>query len=105
MNRSMRIPLPEASPRCDCPRSARCESTFLATPARRANRPWLALSLFAGLLLLVQARSEEQFFLRDGDRVVAIAAFRAGLAEQDGMGDDGGPGTDGAGPAGPQGGG
>ena len=30
-----------------------------------------------------------------------IAAFRAGLAEQDGMGDDGDPGTDGASPAGP----
>jgi ribose-phosphate pyrophosphokinase len=27
--------------------------------------------------------------LAEGDRVVAIAAFRAGLAEQDGMGDDG----------------
>jgi len=36
--------------------------------------------------------------LAEGDRVVAIAAFRAGLAEQDGMGDDDGPGTDGAGP-------
>src|SRR4051812_800951 len=34
--------------------------------------------------------------LAEGDRVVAIAAFRAGLAEQDGMGDDDGPGTDGA---------
>jgi DNA gyrase subunit A len=31
--------------------------------------------------------------LAEGDRVVAIAAFRAGLAEQDGMGDDGAPGT------------
>ena len=30
--------------------------------------------------------------LAEGDRVVAIAAFRAGLAEQDGMGDDGDPG-------------
>ena len=39
--------------------------------------------------------------LAEGDRVVAIAAFRAGLAEQDGMGDDGAPGTDGAGPTGP----
>jgi DNA gyrase subunit A len=29
--------------------------------------------------------------LAEGDRVVAIAAFRAGLAEQDGMGDDGAP--------------
>src|SRR4051794_30838781 len=39
--------------------------------------------------------------LAEGDRVVAIAAFRAGLAEQDGMGDDDGPGTDGASPTGP----
>ena len=39
--------------------------------------------------------------LAEGDRVVAIAAFRAGLAEQDGMGDDGAPGTDGASPTGP----
>ena len=38
--------------------------------------------------------------LAEGDRVVAIAAFRAGLAEQDGMGDDGGPGTDGSSPSG-----
>ena len=33
--------------------------------------------------------------LAEGDQVVAIAAFRAGLAEQDGMGDDGDPGSDG----------
>src|SRR5215218_809995 len=39
--------------------------------------------------------------LAEGDRVVAIAAFRAGLAEQDGMGDDGEPGSDGASPSGP----
>jgi DNA gyrase subunit A len=39
--------------------------------------------------------------LAEGDRVVAIAAFRAGLAEQDGMGDDDDPGTDGTSPAGP----
>jgi DNA gyrase subunit A len=31
--------------------------------------------------------------LAEGDSVAAIAAFRAGLAEQDAMGDDGGPGT------------
>src|SRR4051794_23414186 len=31
--------------------------------------------------------------LAQGDRVVAIAAFRTGLAEQDGMGDDGDPGA------------
>ena len=31
--------------------------------------------------------------LAEGDRVVAIAVFRAGLAEQDGMGDDGDPGA------------
>ena len=39
--------------------------------------------------------------LAEGDRVVAIAAFRAGLAEQDGMGDDGDPGTDGTSPSAP----
>ncbi len=39
--------------------------------------------------------------LAEGDRVVAIAAFRAGLAEQDAMGDDGGPGPDGTSPTGP----
>jgi hypothetical protein len=31
--------------------------------------------------------------LAEGDRVVAIAAFRAGLADQDAMGDDGAPGA------------
>ena len=39
--------------------------------------------------------------LNEGDRVVAIAAFRAGLAERDGMGDDGDPGTEGASPTDP----
>ena len=39
--------------------------------------------------------------LAEGDRVVAIAAFRAGLAEQDGMGDDDAPGTAGTSPADP----
>src|SRR6188472_753592 len=39
--------------------------------------------------------------LAQGDRVVAIAAFRAGLAEQDGMGDDDGPEPDGSSPTGP----
>jgi DNA gyrase subunit A len=39
--------------------------------------------------------------LAEGDRVVAIAAFRAGLAEQDAMGDDGEPGSDGTSPTGP----
>src|SRR6187431_3722237 len=36
-----------------------------------------------------QARGVITMRLNEGDRVVAIAAFRAGLAEQDGMGDDG----------------
>ena len=36
--------------------------------------------------------------LAEGDRVVAIAAFRAGLAEQDGMGDDDDPSAGGADP-------
>jgi DNA gyrase subunit A len=43
--------------------------------------------------------------LAEGDSVAAIAAFRAGLAEQDGMGDDGAPGADGAALTGPEGGG
>jgi hypothetical protein len=36
--------------------------------------------------------------LADGDRVVAIAAFRSGLAERDGIGDNGDPEPDGSGP-------
>jgi DNA gyrase subunit A len=39
--------------------------------------------------------------LAEGDRVVAIAAFRAGLAERDGMGDDGPPEAGGPGITGP----
>jgi DNA gyrase subunit A len=42
--------------------------------------------------------------LAEGDRVAAIAAFRPGLAERDGMGDDGGPTSGGPGQAGPGGG-
>jgi DNA gyrase subunit A len=42
--------------------------------------------------------------LAEGDRVAAIAAFRPGLADRDGMGDDGAPATDGPGQAGPGGG-
>jgi hypothetical protein len=38
--------------------------------------------------------------LGDGDKVVAIAAFREGLAERGGMGDNDDPQPDGAGPAG-----
>ena len=41
--------------------------------------------------------------LAEGDRVAAIAAFRPGLADRDGMGDDGAPATDGPGQAGPDG--
>ena len=41
--------------------------------------------------------------LAEGDRVVAIAAFRAGLAERDGMGDDDDPAPEGPAPAGPAG--
>src|SRR4029078_5781657 len=36
--------------------------------------------------------------LAEGDRVVAIAAFRSGLAERDGIGDNGAPEPDGSGP-------
>ncbi len=39
--------------------------------------------------------------LAEGDRVVAIAAFRAGLADRDGMGDDDDPGSGGPGEAAP----
>ncbi|MFP5343380.1 MAG: DNA gyrase subunit A [Candidatus Limnocylindria bacterium] len=39
--------------------------------------------------------------LAEGDRVVAIAAFRAGLADAGTIGDDGGPATDGPGQTGP----
>jgi DNA gyrase subunit A len=42
--------------------------------------------------------------LAEGDRVAAIAAFRPGLADRDGMGDDGAPATDGPGQTGPSGG-
>ena len=52
-----------------------------------------------------QARGVIVMRLAEGDRVVAIAAFRAGLAERDGMGDDDDPAADGPGPAGPGGGG
>ena len=46
-----------------------------------------------------QARGVITMRLNEGDRVVAIAAFRAGLAERDGMGDDGGPDAGNGGPA------
>ena len=42
--------------------------------------------------------------LAEGDRVVAIAAFRAGLAEREPMGDDDTPATGGPGQPGPSGG-
>ena len=42
--------------------------------------------------------------LAEGDRVAAIAAFRPGLADRDGMGDDDAPATGGPGQAGPGGG-
>jgi DNA gyrase subunit A len=48
-----------------------------------------------------QARGVIVMRLAEGDRVAAIAAFRPGLAERDGMGDDGDPGTDGANPTDP----
>ena len=38
-----------------------------------------------------QARGVITMRLNESDKVVGIAAFRAGLAEQDGMGDDGDP--------------
>ena len=51
-----------------------------------------------------QARGVITMRLNEGDRVVGIAAFRAGLAERDGMGDDGAPESGGPGQAGPNGG-
>ena len=48
-----------------------------------------------------QARGVITMRLNEGDKVVGIAAFRAGLAEQDGMGDDGGPETAGSSPTDP----
>jgi DNA gyrase/topoisomerase IV subunit A len=42
--------------------------------------------------------------LAEGDRVVAIAAFRAGLADPDGIGDDDAPGVGSPGQPGPSGG-
>jgi hypothetical protein len=43
--------------------------------------------------------------LNEGDKVVGIAAFREGLAEREGMGDNGAPGAGLTGPeAGPSGG-
>jgi DNA gyrase subunit A len=49
-----------------------------------------------------QARGVITMRLNEGDRVVGIAAFRAGLAERDGMGDDDAPGA-GPGQPGPSG--
>ena len=42
--------------------------------------------------------------LAEGDRVAAIAAFRPGLADRDGMGDDDAPAEGGPGQTGPTGG-
>jgi DNA gyrase subunit A len=50
-----------------------------------------------------QARGVIVMRLAEGDRVAAIAAFRPGLAERDGMGDDGDPESGGPGQAGPSG--
>src|SRR3954452_15125906 len=41
-----------------------------------------------------QARGVITMRINEGDRVVAISAFRAGLAEQEGIGDNDAPGTD-----------
>ena len=51
-----------------------------------------------------QARGVIVMRLAEGDRVAAIAAFRPGLADRDGIGDDGAPATGGPGQAGPSGG-
>ena len=50
-----------------------------------------------------QARGVITMRLNEGDRVVGIAAFRAGLAERDLIGDDGAPEAGGPGQAGPEG--
>ena len=46
-----------------------------------------------------QARGVITMRMNEGDRVVAISAFRAGLAEQEGIGDNGAPEPGGGGPA------
>ncbi len=51
-----------------------------------------------------QARGVIVMRLAEGDRVAAIAAFRPGLADRDGMGDDGAPATGGPGQTDPSGG-
>jgi DNA gyrase subunit A len=51
-----------------------------------------------------QARGVIVMRLAEGDRVAAIAAFRPGLADRDGMGDDDAPATGGPGQTGPSGG-
>jgi DNA gyrase subunit A len=51
-----------------------------------------------------QARGVIVMRLAEGDRVAAIAAFRPGLADRDGMGDDGDPAEGGPGQTGPAGG-
>jgi DNA gyrase subunit A len=51
-----------------------------------------------------QARGVIVMRLAEGDRVAAIAAFRPGLADRDGMGDDGAPATAGPGQTDPSGG-
>jgi DNA gyrase subunit A len=50
-----------------------------------------------------QARGVIVMRLAEGDRVAAIAAFRPGLADRDGMGDDDAPATGGPGQSGPSG--
>jgi len=52
-----------------------------------------------------QARGVITMRLNEGDRVVGIAAFRAGLADRDAMGDDDAPAAGGPGQSGPSGGG
>ena len=51
-----------------------------------------------------QARGVITMRLNEGDKVVGIAAFRAGLADRDGMGDDEDPGVGGPGQTPPSGG-
>ena len=51
-----------------------------------------------------QARGVITMRLNEGDKVVGIAAFRAGLADRDGMGDDDTPGATGPGQTAPTGG-
>ena len=65
--------------RCQKKRAARCRAAPSGTETNSINRYSSA------------ARGVIVMRLAEGDRVVAIAAFRAGLADRQGIGDNDGP--------------